>query len=118
MKHGRYRYEKTGCRCDVCRGAKAAANKLYQDTAREKRPLRKFSASNLPPRIQLNPTDFSRDYAERHECSPDAYFALLRRAHERGGFGQLGAERVAIAAGLHPSSIWPEWFGPIEEVAS
>ena len=27
------------------------------------------------------------------------------------------ADRVAIALGLHPSAVWPEWFVPGEDLA-
>src|SRR5215469_8987929 len=35
---------------------------------------------------------------------------MLIRYEAEGGFTFLAADRVAVALGVHPASLWPDWF--------
>ena len=36
--------------------------------------------------------------------------AAVRKRRERRVMTDVTADRYAVAAGLHPASVWPEWF--------
>jgi len=44
--------------------------------------------------------------------------AVVHRWNRRGGIPEVSADRVAVALGLHPINIWPNWGQRVEpEVA-
>lgn len=42
----------------------------------------------------------------------------VQRWVQDGGVPELHADRIAIAAGLHPAFIWPDWYRDDEQAAA
>jgi len=111
-EHGtKQRYQSNGCRCDPCRNAYSDYKKAY------------WISRNGPPthlfRWPLQPLFEAAGTSEFLELAYLTGFAA-RTVHRwaEAGLSDQSADRAAIALGLHPYTIWPEWFDPYLEGAA
>lgn len=104
--HGTTRgYTYYRCRCDRCK--QAAAN--YRKQWRENKGQQKSNKHHWP----IQPLF---DAAGTNDCIELAYLTGFspRSIHrwKNNGVPDVNADRAACKLGLHPYTIWPEWFDP------
>ena len=106
MKHGTpYAYSQYGCRCDPCR----QAVKEYRRALKDRKGLPLINGHHWP----LQPLFQAAGTTEFVELGYLTGFAA-RTIHrwEQSGIPDQAADKAACALGLHPYTIWPDWFDP------
>ena len=114
MKHGTltgYKYHR--CRCDPCR----QALRDYHRLIRGKGHHRDVPPLYWPIQALFEAADL--DYGRYTELSIRTGIPArtLHRSTDRG-LTDNTADRAACGIGLHPYTIWPEWFDPYLEGAA
>lgn len=102
--HGtKTRYQSNGCRCDPCRHA----NSIYKKELRANKngPPTHLFRWPLQPLFEAAGTS---DYTELAYLT--GFTARTIHRWTAAGISDNNADRAAIALGLHPYTIWPEWF--------
>ena len=104
MKHGTttgYKYH--GCRCDLCK--KANREWYLRSKGREGEVATHLFRWPLQPLFEAAGTS---EYTELAYLTGFRTRTIHRWA--AAGISDNNADRAAIALGLHPYTIWPEWF--------
>lgn len=98
-------YQYWACRCDPCRDA----NRTYKRNLRETKGQIRSNNHHWPlqPLFEAAGTD---DFTELGYLTGFAARTIHR--WETNGIPDLSADQAACALGLHPSTIWPNWFDP------
>ena len=61
--------------------------------------------------VERNPGEFARAYELRYNLRYGSGSRLVWRLRKRARCDQYIADQIAVVFGLHPSALWPEWFG-------
>ena len=108
-EHGtRQRYDQDACRCEPCR----RASSIYQ---KRRRAIRNGPPTHLFrwPLQPLFEAAGTTEYLQLAVLTGFPARTIHRWAH--AGLRDIQADRAAVALGKHPSSIWVDWFEPLNQ---
>ena len=106
MKHGTtYAYSQHRCRCEPCRQAVKTYRRALKD--RKGQPLNNGHYWPLQALFEAAGTTEFVELSVRTGIPA----RTLHRSTDRG-LTDSTADRAAIGLGLHPITIWPQWFDP------
>lgn len=109
LRHGTVRcYERAKCRCDEC----TRASREYRADLKDRRRGGRAAQRRYPFGPLLR-------FLDKSQGEIAVEIGVTRETVGRwkiGGVPEYSADSLAICLGLHPSTIWPDWFEiPLEE---